>query len=222
MPKEIDWSFYVKIVIAGIFLFFVLIIVLFGHKAFQPLNEDHVKMDSKQPKTNYRQPIRMQLIVLNTFSLFFMLMSIQEYRLNEFMSPFGVDPEKIPSQCKTQQQLYYWIVLTCAFALVLYNFFVHFMVLKKASAGNVIMDNPQRVSSYVSAIDKLTIKNGGFVVQKYPFVPEYLFSVFLALFSGITYIMFVLINYNVVESKIFRPCFHPQNTSRFYDPFVEQ
>ena len=76
MQKEMDWSFYVKIVISGIFLFFILVIILFGSKAFQPMDEDQVKKDAKPKKTNFRRPLRMKLIVLNTISLFFLLMSI--------------------------------------------------------------------------------------------------------------------------------------------------
>ena len=231
IQKEIDWSFYVKIVISGIFFFFILVIILFGSKAFQPMDEDQVKKDAKPKKTNFKRPLRMKLIVLNTISLFFLLMSIQEYRLNEFMSPFGVDPSKIPSKCRTQQKAYYWITLTCCFFLVVYNFFIHFSVLKKASSTNIIVETTSttsrdRLSGYVgtanSYIDKLAPKNGGFVVERYPFALEFAFSVLLSFFSVTTYVMFVLINYNVIESEIFKPCFHPQNTDRFYDPFEEQ
>lgn len=231
MLKEIDWSFYVKIVISVIFLLFILVIVLFGSKAFQPMDEDQVKKDVKPKKTNFRRPLRLKLIVLNTISLFFLLMSVQEYRLNEFMSPFGVDPDKIPSKCRTQQKFYYWIILTCCFFIVLYNFFIHFNVLTKASSANVIVEttsttSKDRVSSYVSAaksyIDKLAPTNGGFVVERYPFALEFVFSVLLSFFSILIYIMFVLINYNVIESEIFKPCFHPENTARFYDPFVSE
>jgi len=229
MPKQKDWSFYVKITTAGIFLFFAVIIVLFGSKRFQPMDDEEQKKEDKKPtKTNFKRPLRLRMVVLNTITMFFLLMSIQEYRLNEFMSPFGVDPDKIPSQCRTQQESFYWMALMSCFAIVVYNFFIHFNVLKKASAGNVIVEssNRDRVSTYVatanSAIAKLSVKNGGFMVEKYPFFLEFAFSVLLTIFSGIFYIMLVLINYNVIQSKIFKPCFSPQNTTRFYDPFVEE
>lgn len=227
MQKETDWSFYVKIVISGIFLFFILVIILFGNKAFQPMDQDQVKKDAKPKKTNFKRPLRMKLIVLNTISLFFLLMSVQEYRLNEFMSPFGVDPDKIPTKCQTQQKLYYWIILTSCFFIVVYNFFIHFSVLEKANSINVKVETSKdRVSGYVnnanSYIDRLAPKNGGFVVEKYPFALEFAFSVLLSFFSVTMYVLFVLINYNVIESEIFKPCFHPENNDRFYDPFLEK
>lgn len=230
MPKQKDWSFYVKITTAGIFLFFAVIILLFGSKGFQPMDDDEQqKKDIKPPtKTKIQRPLRMRLIVLNSITMFFLLMSIQEYRLNEFMSPFGVDPDNIPAQCKTQQEMFYWVALTACFVIVVYNFFIQFNVLKKATAGNVIVEQKNRdsVHGYVgranSAIARLSIKNGGFVVETYPFFLEFAFSVLLTFFSGIFYIMLVLINYNVIQSNIFKPCFHPQNTTRFYDPFAEE
>jgi hypothetical protein len=102
--------------------------------------------------------------------------------------------------------------------------------LKKASNTNIIVESSsttsRNVSGYVSIanahIDKLAPKNGGFVVERYPFALEFAFSVLLSLFSVTMYVMFVLINYNVIESEIFKPCFHPLNNNRFYDPFVEE
>lgn len=225
MRKEIDWSFYVKIVISGIFLLFVLFILLFSGKiAFKSAEEEQIIAPKK---TNFKRPLRLKLIILNTISLFFLLMSIQEYRLNEFMSPQGVDPDKIPPSCRTQQQMYYWVILLCCILLVMYNFVIHYWVLLKASSSNVIHDKKSsKSSSYVdsinTAVENLKVKNGGFVVENYPYVVEYVFSVFLSIFSITIYTMFVLINYNILESRIFKPCFHPQNTARFYDPFVEE
>lgn len=219
--KELDWRFAVKMAVAGVFFLFILINI-FGKKAFQPMEEQEDKR-KQHTKTNVRRPLRMKLIVMNTISLFFFLMSVQEYRLNEVMAPFGVDPDKIPSSCWAQQQFYYWFVMLCCLFLVFYNFIIHFNVLSKASSSNIISSSSTDKSTFVNSASKLniaSIKNAGAVVEMYPYALEFAFSVILAFLSVTLYVMFVLINYNLVESKIFQSCFHPRNTARFYDPFA--
>lgn len=224
MPrKELDWSFYMKIITSGVFIFFILSLLL-GKKGFQSWEEDDGKKEKEKehPKTNHKRPLRMRIMVLNTISLFFMLMSIQEYRLNEFMSPFGVDPDKIPRTCRTEQQGYYWVILLFCVAIVAYNYIIHFNVLMNASVGNVRTEQSSRFEELSRYIRKTKLKNGGLVIETYPYIIEFMFAVFIAFFSATTYVMFVLINYNVIEGSIFKPCFHPLNNDRFYDPYVDE
>lgn len=224
MRKEIDWSFYVKIVVSAIFSIFVLFILIRGNKSFKPADDEgYDTQKSKTPakKTEHRRPLRLQIIVLNTITIFFLLMSVQEYRVNEFMSPVGVDPAKIPHNCVKRQQAYYWFVLTSCFMLILYNFSAHFTTLKNATRGNIILKQEKSRTSptrVIEDIKELKVSNGGFVVENYPFLVEYLFSVLLCLFSIVFYVIFVLSNYNVIDTVFFQPCFDPLELSRFYDP----
>lgn len=222
LKKKLDWRFVMKMIIAGVFFLFILINI-FGKKAFQPMEEQTNKSNSSRVKTNVHRPLRMRLMVMNTITLFFFLMSVQEYRLNEVMAPFGVDPDKIPSSCWSQQQAYYWFVMLCCLLLVFYNFIIHFMVLTEASSSNTFVSSTDKnsvVGSIHSIIGKKSsFKNGGVVVEMYPYALEFVFSVLLAFLSATFYVMFVLINYNIIESNIFQSCFHPRNTARFYDPF---
>lgn len=226
MRKEKDWSFGLKMSISGIFGIFMVFLLFFGKKAFEPMEEVDYK-SGKNPLTNHKRPLRVQIMALNTITIFFLLMSVQEYRLNEFMSPFGVDPDKIPPQCKRQQEGYYWIVLFTCIIIIFYNLIIHSNILKTATKKNVLFEKKQQTASrnvglVNDDIEKLKIRNGGFVVEKYPYMLEYLFAFLLALFSILMYILFVLNNYNVIEIKIFKNCFNPLDNKRFYDPFVEE
>lgn len=219
LRKEIDWRFVMKMVIVGVFFLFILIIT-FERKAFQPM-EEQVKQND-HVKTDVRRPVRMKLMVMNTITLFFFLMSVQEYRLNEIMAPMGVDPDKIPTSCWIQQQIYYWFVILCCLLIVFYNFIIHFLVLTKASSTNVFSAKKDTVVKYAEYINKKqnAFKNGGAVVEMYPYALEFVVSVLLAFLSGFFYVMFVLINYNIIDNNMFKSCFHPRNTARFYDPFA--
>lgn len=222
--KELDWSFYVKIVVAAIGGLFIL---SFLRTPWAVSREDEESQSKKEsPDTNPLKPLRMQIMSLNTISLFFLLMSISEFRTNEFMSPFGVDPDKIPSQCKLQQEAYTWTILISSLAIVAYNYFmVNGGVLGRATRGNVITDKTQERYSSVNVesihkyIKNLKIKNAKFMVEKYPSKAELMFFMLVAIMSILMYILFVLQNYGVIDTNLFRPCVDPQDTSRFYNPY---
>ena len=252
MKKEIDWSFYVKIVIASIFGLYVLILsldLLFGIRVFKPLTDDddidQQKIHQKSPKSNHRRPIRLRIIILNTITLYFLLMSIQEYRVNEFMSPFGVDPDKIPEKCKTQQEMYYWTVYVLCFIIVVYNFIIHYNILNKGSEKNLIPDVvPKKqtdrsdrskyylyrrihssadaklnIKNMMQSVKKIKLKNGGIVAEEYPYAIEFFF-IMVAWFGVIMYFIFVLNNYNVLKSRdLFEYCY--DDNSRFYNPYAD-
>lgn len=221
--KELDWSFYVKIVMAAIGGVFIL---SFAKTSWAVSREEEQSQSKKEPDTNPLKPLRMQIMSLNTISLFFLLMSVSELRTNEFMSPFGVDPEKIPSTCKLQQEAYTWTILISSLAIVGYNYFiVGGGVLGRATSGNVVADKTQERYSSVSVdsihkyIKRLKIKNAKFMVERYPSKIELMFFVLVAITSILMYILFVLQNYGVINTNLFRPCVDPQDTSRFYNPY---
>lgn len=237
MKKEIDWSFWMKIVLSVIGSFLWLSFLL-GAKAFQSGEEEQQSQrgrDKRNPKTNPKKPFRTQIMSMNTITLFFLLMSINEYRVNEFASPFGVNPDKIPKKCKLQQQSYYWIILFCCFFIVGYNYIILLFTLNKATSKNLIIDkssdrdrddrymykrSTSDVEGVIKSVRRLESKNGMFVVEIYPYLIEYVFFTILAFFSIIIYIFFVLSNYGVIENKLFKPCANPLNNDRFYDPFT--
>ena len=240
MKKQIDWSFWVKMVIAiigGLFFLSFMIGTRWRFSKKYSLQQDlKQKKDDKSSKpTRPDQPLRVQIMSINTISLLFLLLSIQEYRVNEFISPFGVDPEKIPSTCHTQQSIFYWILIFFCFFLVGYNYLIVSNVLEKATSSNIIGQKEKRDSRYgfISSssgadaiitkineyLSRLKLRNGMFLVEKYPSVIEFLFFGMIAVFSIVFYILLVLINYNVLSSDIFKPCVNPLNNDRFYDPF---
>lgn len=241
MKKEIDWSFWVKMVVAVLGLLF-LISFMFGtrwrfSKKFnlqQDLKQGE-KKDHKPKPTNPLQPLRVQIMSINTISLFFLLLTIQEYRMNEFISPFGVNPENIPTKCQLQQMVYYWVLMALSLFIVGYNYLIVSNTLEKANSVNIIGEKEkrsvdryglttstnadaiiQKVNSYISS---LRLRNGMFMVEKYPSVIEFLFFSMIALFSIVLYVLLVLNNYNVLSSNVFKPCVHPLDNNRFYDPF---
>lgn len=222
--KELDWSFYVKIVMAAIGGIFILSFLKTPWAVSREEEQSQSKKES--PDTNPLKPLRMQIMSLNTISLFFLLMSISELRTNEFMAPFGVDPDKIPPKCQLQQEAYTWTILISSLAIVGYNYFiVGGGVLGRASSGNVIADKTQERYSSVSVdsihkyIKRLKIKNAKFMVEKYPSKVELMFFVLVAIMSILMYMLFVLQNYGVISTNLFRPCVDPQDTSRFYNPY---
>lgn len=240
MKKEIDWSFWVKMVVTMIGGLFLLSFILgtrwrFSKKYSLQQDLKQKKDESKPQPTNPQQPLRVQIMSINTISLFFLLMTIQEYRMNEVLSPFGVDPEKIPASCQVHQLVSYWIIMFLSLFIVGYNYLIISNILEKATSSNVIGQKEkrtadrygivttsntdsiiQKVHNYLSS---LRLRNGMFMVEKYPSVLEFLFFVLIALFSIVFYVLLVLNNYNVLTSNIFRPCVHPLNNDRFYDPY---
>lgn len=228
--KPLDWSFYVKIVMAAIGGLFILTF-LRTKWALSVDDEEQVSQKTESPTTNPLKPLRVQIMSLNTISLFFMLMSISEFRTNEFMSPFGVDPDKIPSSCKLQQEAYTWTMLILCLAIVGYNYFiVGGSVLGRATRGNVVYEKKQVENRYrytelsVEKINKdiknLKIKNAKFMVEKYPSKVELMFFTLVSILSIVLYIVLVLQNYGVINTNMFRPCVDPDDTSRFYNPYT--
>ena len=57
------------------------------------------------------------------------------------------------------------------------------------------------------------------MVEKYPSKVELMFFVLVAIMSILMYMLFVLQNYGVISTNLFRPCVDPQDTSRFYNPY---
>ena len=228
--KPLDWSFYVKIVMAAIGGLFILTF-LRTKWALSVDDEEQVSQKTESPTTNPLKPLRVQIMSLNTISLFFMLMSISEFRTNEFMSPFGVDPDKIPSSCKLQQEAYTWTMLISCLAIVGYNYFIVGSggVLGRATRGNVVGEKKQAEDRYrytelsVEKINKyiksLKIKNARFMVEKYPSKVELMFFTLVSILSIVLYIVLVLQNYGVINTNMFRPCVDPDDTSRFFNPY---
>lgn len=241
MKKEIDWSFWVKMITAivgGLFLISFMIGTRWRFSKKDSLQQDLKQKRDKgdKPKpTNPQQPLRVQIMSINTISLFFLLMTIQEYRMNEVLSPFGVDPTKIPASCQVQQLVSYWFLLAMSLIIVCYNYLIVSNILEKATSSNVIGQKEKRsvdrngimtTSNTDSIIQKvhnylmsLRLRNGMFMVEKYPSVIEFLVFTMIAIFSIVFYVLLVLINYNVLTSNVFRPCVDPLNNDRFYDPF---
>lgn len=227
--KPLDWTFYIKIVMATIGGLFLLSF-LRTKWALYVDEEEQVSQKTKSPTTNPLKPLRVQIMSLNTISLFFMLMSVSEFRTNEFMSPFGVDPNNIPPACKFQQESYTWMILFFCLAIVGYNYFiVGNGVLGRATRSNVVSEKKQSEDRYrytemsVEKINKyikaLNIKNAKFMVERYPSKFELMFFAIVSILSIVFYILLVLQNYGVINTNMFRPCVDPDDTSRFYNPY---
>lgn len=227
MNKELDWLFWFKIsasIIGSLFLFSFLV----GSKwVFQKREEEDQQYQQKKKtssKTNTRKPLRVQIMSLNTITLFFLLMCISEFRANEIASPMGVDPEKLPEKCKLQQRVFFSFFMSVCLVIVFYNFIIIPFLLKKAHRGNLITDRREKDSSrgiddVVRSVNLLKSKNGMFMVENYPTVLEFVFFMLMAFLSILMYILLVLDNYQVLEIQLFRCCFHPLNNDRFFDPY---
>lgn len=244
MKKQLDWHFWFKIVISILGLIFMFSFVLTKWALSRPdeYNEDE---DDKSPgkRTDPRKPLRLQIMSLNTLTLFFLLMSIGEYRTNEFMSPFGVDPDKIPSKCKIEQEAYTWVVMICCAMIVFYNYFMVGNVLSKANVSNIVFaqkkqkqerrgglsfyridrsGNNEKINSINEKVKSMKPLNADFMAEIYPQRAEFVFFVLIAALSIVMYTMCVLSNYGVFSSKMFKSCVHPIDNDRYYDPFLDE
>lgn len=205
----------------------------------RPDNEEGEDRSPQKTKTNPKKPLRMQIMSINTMTLFFLLMSIQEYRTNEFLSPFGVDPDKIPSKCKNDQKAYTLIMLFCCLMIVFYNYFMVANVLEKANINNVLFTqtrderraffsridrsgNNEKIGSINDKVRSMKPLNADFMAEIYPRRLEFAFFILIAVFSIIMYTLCVLFNYGVLSSKMFKSCVHPQDNDRYYDPFMDE
>lgn len=219
MKKELDWTFMFKMGLVGVGLLLFSGFALGTTWVFRPSEDDDVGASAGTRKTNPRKPLRAQVMSFNTITIFFLLMSVAEFRTNEVLSPHGVDPAKIPPKCRTQQQAYTGIVLACALLIVFYNYFVLTAgVLAKPDTGNVLMQktSQRNVDDIVRYMRRVRSKNTAVLVEVYPYKLEFFFFALVAIFSVIMYGVLVLANYGVIDADLFRPCF--ADTQRFYDP----
>lgn len=227
MQKEQDWKFYLKI---GISIFGVLCILSFliGTKwSFQTGQIEQYSQERSILSTNPQKPLRVQIMSLNTISLFFLFMCISEYRANEITSPFGVDPDKIPDKCKREQSVFLSFFMSFCVIILLYNFMIVPFLLQKATKENLSIDKSRTERGYYSrsiedvikSVTRLQPKNGMFMVQTNPTVIEFMFFMLIAVLSILLYVLFILHNYNVIDVSFFQSCFHPLNNDRFYDPY---
>lgn len=142
-----NWTFLIKITIAGIGL---LIYMTFLWKSrflstddFRKTIKDdksqsssssrdqyYYSSSSRQTKSNPRYytnhnhiPTQAVLMALNTMSIFFLMLTIQEWRANEIIDPIGVDSELTPIDCKVQQQIAYWILFGLCVVLLFLNLY---------------------------------------------------------------------------------------------------
>lgn len=243
MKKEQEWSFWVKIVIIGIFGVFLLHMTgsLIYKSKFLPLWEDDDTSSKKSKPINIGQPTRLRIMIMNTITLFFLMMSIQEYNVDEFMSPFGIDTSKINSSCKVMQGWYYWTALILSCLIVFYNYLCLNNVINKVKSDNVsfvkqaqtqkkknvpsgvikISTSSSSITSIMNTIKNANLANAGFVYEIHPNFSE-IFFILIAWLALIMYIFMVLCNYNVLDCAFFKPCFHPVNKDKLYDPYDDQ
>lgn len=228
MEKERNWIFWSKITLTIIASLFLLSFLLGTKWVFHKGESDEQQYQQKSydsPKTNTKKPLRVQIMSLNTITLFFLVMCISEFRVNEIASPMGVDPEKIPEKCKTRQRLLYFFFMSFCIIIIFYNFIIIPFILKKARRDNLITDRRQKDSSsktlddVLRSVSRLKAKNGMFMVERYPSVVEFAFFILIAFLAIILYLLLVLDNYGILEIKPFQSCFHPLDNNRFYDPY---
>lgn len=238
MKKQLDWHFWLKIVMSCMGGVFLLSFFIGTRWQTAKPDDDDEKKKPQDNKTNPKKPLRMQIMSINTLTLFFFLMSIQEYRTNEFLSPFGVDPDKIPPRCKMEQEVYTWIVLICCLIIVGYNYFMVGSVLQKANTTNVLFkqtiderragmsfyrtSNTENIGSINNKVKNMKLLNADFMAEMYPQRAEFAFFVLIAVFSILMYTLSVLFNYGVLHSKMFKSCVHPKDNDRYYDPYMDE
>lgn len=251
IKKQLDGFFCMKIAISVIGIIFLLSFIRIKWNYMPSEDEDGNMKNLPEKKTKPNKPLRMQIMSFNTITLFFLLLSIQEYRVNEVISPFGVDPEKIPPDCKIEQSIYYFTTMACCLIIVGYNYFIVDSALKNATPRNLFVKpkeqtsvqrptyyglsymKPERanhkdrigsesVDSINRRLKELKSLNGGFLAEIYPSAVEFMFFVLVAIFSIVMYLLLVLSNYGILPGNMFKSCAHPLNNNRFYDPFAEE
>lgn len=208
MKKELDWTFSFKMVLVHVGLLMLLGFALGTTWILDSGDEDN-KSAPDARKTNPRKPLRAQIVSFNTITLFFLLMSVAEFRTDGFLSPRGVDPDTIPPKCKAQQQAYTTFALGCAFLIILYNYFVFSAgILAKPSAGNIRMEKVREGSAqqFVRCVRGVKTRNTALVVEVYPHPAEFFFFVLIAVLAVLMYALFVLANYGVIQTKLFDAC----------------
>lgn len=99
-------------------------------------------------KTNNKivYPERVNLMALNTVSIFFFLMSIMEFNLHYASSPLGIDYDKISSNdCQREIAFGFWILMVIVSLLVAYNVGIIYQILEEPTLSREEGDSVEAV-----------------------------------------------------------------------------
>lgn len=241
-PQNPQGLFWVKMVYPIIALF-LLILIIFPFKSFKDDIESN-KPEEYSPTT----PPRVRLMCINTISIVMFFMSINEFNFYQVLEPIGIDASKIPSDCSIAQYCGIVFLLFIAITfLVFYNFVVirFEMVLSKGSVAATDIIIPPSVTMAAAAVvagramptttmapntasmanyfsnHNYTTKNYGlFMTNNFPNAFELFLCVFLCVASISIYTGFLISRYFASGDKPMRFCLHPQDLSRYIDPYA--
>jgi magnesium-transporting ATPase (P-type) len=209
---------------AGFGVLFLLVSAFKFKWSSRPSRNDEGKLQHPLPskKTKPSRPLRVQLMACNTITLFFFLLSIQEYQTYRVLLP----KETISTpECKTQQLIYTGFVVVCCAVIVLYNYGMSWNALANANTQNLFTKpayadssdsgygnksvksvSSDSIRSIEKRVKELKTVNGAFVAEIYPFLLEMVLFASLAILSVLLYVLSVLRNYGIIEVNMFSSC----------------
>lgn len=257
--KEYPWNFWYKMILGFIGL---LIYLYFGFRALFMSTEDKKQPQlDKQKKDKYSSssneygffsgkekmsykyrndcPPRLILVVMNSITIFYLMLTIQEWGVSDAVGTLGVDESKTPPSCQTQQRLTYWILMSACILLAMHNFYCVSNVFVKEptkqqwkdAAKNILSmdgtrshtstyfrsemfnaDKTPKDTEFYSLIRK-TIRIGDWAIlwPKYPSQLETFVCYFLGVGSIFVYLGAVFFTNVDVGTEPFRACVHPRD-----------
>jgi hypothetical protein len=149
-------------------------------------------------------PPRVTLMMINTLSIFFFMMSIMEFNLHYAINPLGIRLDKISSDtCKNQLQAGFWVLMVIIVFLLTYNTSMIYKILGKPKLTDAEeQQNPGKVETikrYLNAAKRsITHNDTNFVRIVRTVTPsnyEIIMCVFFAISSLTVYLSFICTSY---------------------------
>lgn len=264
--KDYPWNLWYKMIIGVIgLLFYAYFLFRYFFMSTEDKKTQDIDKDKKNKSTSseytfwgkekksykYRNdsPPRLLLVIMNSLTIFYLMLAIQEWGVSEAVGTLGVDPSKIPDSCKTQQRLTYWTLMGICIILVLYNIYnrsnvfysepttenwksvaKHIMTLDSAKSHapryfRPEMFNgevPKETDFYATLRKTLNVGDWAILWPKYPSKLERALCYIFGVGAVVVYICSVFFDYVDIGTDPYRACVHPRNSEnlkRYIDPY---
>jgi len=239
--RNLDWRFYSKISILGLGWVFFFLILTSGITSRLP------KHQANPANTNlsYGNPIsapRIKIVLLNSMSILFLFLSLNEFRFYEYMDPIAIDSTLIQKECQKTMSfsIVIYIVIVIMFA---YNFLIiwtenYLQEIRGTSNDDIrhvgggttssSSSTPARqISSAINTLTTLLNAQTGDIVEKIGIIPvrsilpisiEKYLSIFVCFASLGICTSFIMINYFGKNTAAMKACIHsPVPQSHYVD-----
>jgi hypothetical protein len=179
----------------GIMLILMVMILVHG-------NTSKTDLYDNKNKSRIKIPVRAKIMMLNTFSIFFLFMSIVEFNLYDAVNPLGIHFSNLSDDCKSPMRSGFWTIMVTIIGLMIYNFSIFRNMF---SDPKIESDEKKRLdisSERIKGFDR-HIKHGqdnikdiglvDIVREKPSFLSEKIVSILIAIVSITIYFCFILV-----------------------------